>query len=236
MTALIEARALTIVYEARGHRALALDGAELAVERGLLDQAPDLKARQLPATSIRWLTREEWKRLDAELAPHLQRMARFALATGLRWANVRDLEWSHVDLARKLVWVDAPKMKARKAHRVPLSSAAVAVLAETPVNERAGAVFRYTKSKRPIRTQPKTGWLAAVNRANIAPARWHDLRHTWASWHVQAGTPLEVLRVLGGWSSMDMVMRYAHMAEDYTAQWADNSIPRSDPNMLKLSA
>ncbi len=51
--------------------------------------------------------------------------------------------------------------------------------------------------------------------------RWHDLRHTWASWHVMAGTPLEVLMRLGGWASLDMVLRYAHLAPSYLAGYAD---------------
>jgi hypothetical protein len=55
--------------------------------------------------------------------------------------------------------------------------------------------------------------------------RWHDLRHTWASWHVMAGTPLEVLQKLGGWSSLAMVLRYAHLAPDHLAGYADNARP-----------
>ena len=51
--------------------------------------------------------------------------------------------------------------------------------------------------------------------------RWHDLRHTWASWHVQSGTPLNVLQEPGGWASYSMVQRYAHLAADHLAPWAD---------------
>lgn len=52
--------------------------------------------------------------------------------------------------------------------------------------------------------------------------RWHDLRHTWASWHVQNGTPLQVLKELGGWSDLTMVMRYAHLSSDHLSRYADN--------------
>ena len=45
--------------------------------------------------------------------------------------------------------------------------------------------------------------------------RWHDLRHTWASWHVQNGTPLQELMELGSWASYEMVLRYAHLAADH---------------------
>ena len=67
-----------------------------------------------------------------------------------------------------------------------------------------------------------------VQQATIRPLierfsdfRWHDLRHTWASWHVQAGTPLNVLKKLGGWASLDMVLRYAHLGADHLAEHAE---------------
>lgn len=41
---------------------------------------------------------------------------------------------------------------------------------------------------------------------------FHDLRHTWASWLAQSGTPLNVLQELGGWECEAMVKRYAHLA------------------------
>src|SRR3990167_9490382 len=41
------------------------------------------------------------------------------------------------------------------------------------------------------------------------------LRHTWASWHVQNGTSLQELQQLGGWSSFDMVLRYAHLSSEH---------------------
>lgn len=49
-----------------------------------------------------------------------------------------------------------------------------------------------------------------------------DLRHTWASWHIQNGTPIHVLQELGGWSDIRMVQRYAHLAPGHLACYADN--------------
>lgn len=40
-------------------------------------------------------------------------------------------------------------------------------------------------------------WRGAVRRTGLEDFRWHDLRHTWASWHVQAGTPTSVLQEMG---------------------------------------
>jgi site-specific recombinase XerD len=61
-----------------------------------------------------------------------------------------------------------------------------------------------------------------ATRAELSDVSFHTLRHTWASWHVMAGTPLEVLQQLGGWSGMDMVLKYSHLAPGYLARYAGN--------------
>ena len=64
-------------------------------------------------------------------------------------------------------------------------------------------------------------WARALKRAGLEDVRWHDLRHTWASWHVQRGTPLHALQELGGWESVEMVRRYAHLAPTHLAPYAN---------------
>jgi integrase len=53
------------------------------------------------------------------------------------------------------------------------------------------------------------------------------LRHTWATWHVMGGTPLEVLQKLGGWKDLRMVQRYAHLADSFVDRYAENAKPYS---------
>jgi integrase len=62
--------------------------------------------------------------------------------------------------------------------------------------------------------QSSTAWDKAKQRAGIEDFRFHELRHTWASWHVQSGTSLQELMELGGWRSYEMVLRYAHLAPE----------------------
>ncbi|WP_419688359.1 tyrosine-type recombinase/integrase [Burkholderia theae] len=57
---------------------------------------------------------------------------------------------------------------------------------------------------------------------NVENFRFHEVRHIWASWHVQSGTPLEQPKEPGGWSSDDLVLRYAHLAPDHPAQPAES--------------
>lgn len=52
-----------------------------------------------------------------------------------------------------------------------------------------------------------SAWKRALKRAGITDFRFHNLRHTWASWHVMSGTSLQELIELGGWKSFEMVLR-----------------------------
>jgi integrase len=68
----------------------------------------------------------------------------------------------------------------------------------------------------------------------IKSFRWHDLRHTWASWHVQSGTSLQELQMLGGWASFDMVLRYAHLSSEHLKNAAERiSIRKSVTSELR---
>lgn len=183
-----------------------------------LDKAPTARMLREPTRRIRYLTRQEALRLLAELPEHLADMAAFTLATGLRAANVTGLMRSQVDLKRRLAWIHPDQAKARKAIPVPLNAEAVAVIAKQ-LGKHATHVFSYRGS--PIKQVSTLAWYAALKRANIEDFRWHDLRHTWASWHVQGGTPLFVLQEMGGWASAEMVRRYAHLSADHLAPYAD---------------
>ena len=154
-----------------------------------------------------------------ELPTHLRDMATFTLATGLRAANVTGLAWEQVDLERKVAWVHPDQAKARKATAVPLNAAAIEVLARQRARH-AERVFTYEGA--PVRQLSTKAWYKALMRVGIADFEWHDLRHTWASWHVQAGTPLLALQELAGWESERMVRRYAHLAADHLAVYASH--------------
>ena len=63
----------------------------------------------------------------------------------------------------------------------------------------------------------------ALNRAGIQNFRFHDLRHTWASWHAQSGTPLYTLKEMGGWQTLEMVNKYAHLNADHLLKYANST-------------
>lgn len=74
---------------------------------------------------------------------------------------------------------------------------------------------------RPVTRPNNHAWKKALRRAKITNLRWHDLRHTFASWHAQAGTPMHVLQELGGWAEHSMVRRCAHFSPGHLARYAD---------------
>lgn len=199
--------------------------------RGWIAAVPKIPYFTEPKGRIRWITREQAAALLRELPPHLNRMARFALATGLRQANVIGLRWDQIDTERAVAWIHADEAKAGKSLAIPLNDDALAVLREC-TGQHASRVFVYKPIDPPNRPghfkpRPVAGiglaFSKACARAGIDRFTWHDLRHTWASWHIMNGTPVEVLQRLGGWADLKMVMRYAHLAPGYLAQYAGNS-------------
>lgn len=182
-----------------------------------LDRAPQVRMLREPRRRIRFLTREEAQRLLSELPEHLADMAAFSLATGLRASNVTGLQWSQVDVTRQLAWIHPDQAKARKAIAVPLNAEALALVSKR-VGKHRTHVFSFRG--KPVRQVSTKAWYEALDRAGIEDFRWHDLRHTWASWHVQNGTPLYALQELGGWESPEMVRRYAHLGAEHLAPFA----------------
>jgi len=194
-----------------------------------LDRVPSIRLLREPTVRVRWITRNEADRLLSELPPHLADMARFSLETGLRRSNVTGLQWSQVDLVRRTAWIHPDQAKARKAIPVPLSTVAVLTLRKQ-IGKHHTHVFTY--NGHPVTQVNTKAWFKAKKRAGIESFRWHDLRHTWASWHVQEGTPLFALKELGGWATLEMVQKYAHLSSDHLAQYVD----RIGTNLVQVSS
>lgn len=115
--------------------------------------------------------------------------------------------------------------KSGYARAVPLNDDAMAVL-----KRRLATAITYVFERPPQKTATpiKIGQTddrdlkRACKAIGITDFRFHDFRHTWASWHVQAGTPLMVLKELGGWETVEMVQKYAHLARSHLASYANN--------------
>lgn len=182
-----------------------------------IDKPPVIKLYREAKRRVRYLNPVQANLLLQELPEHLADIVRFSLATGLRRSNVTKLEWSQVDMQRNVAWIHGDQAKAGKPIHVTLNATAIAVLTKQ-IDKHPKSVFSY-KGK-PITQVNTKAWYKALKRAGIEDFRWHDLRHTWASWLTQNGVPLNVIQEMGAWESAEMVRRYAHLAPEQFSQHA----------------
>lgn len=186
-------------------------------EWGWIEVMPKIRLRKEENERIRWLAPHEASCLLKELPEHLKNMAGFTLATGLRASNVTGLCWKDVDLERAHALIHPDQSKSKKAIPIPLNEDAISILRKQ-LGKHPVYVFTYKDEH--VNACNTRAWRKALDRAKISDFRWHDLRHTWASWHVQNGTSLQELQQLGGWSNFDMVLRYAHLSSNHLREAA----------------
>ena len=185
-------------------------------EWGWLDRVPRIRMLKEPTRRIRFLTREEADRLHEALPEHLRPVVQVALATGCRMSEILHLEWRRVDLGRRVAWLDPGTTKNGEGRGIPLNNDAVLALRAV---QGTHPRWWFTYQGEPMRAVG-SAWERSLRRAGIEAFRFHDLRHTWASWHVMSGTSLQELMELGGWKSFEMVLRYAHLAPEHLSSAA----------------
>ncbi|WP_234395939.1 site-specific integrase [Neisseria wadsworthii] len=155
-----------------------------------LDVVPKLPRYQEAKRRIRWLKPNEAETLIAVLPEYIAVMVIFSLNTGLRKSNVFNLKWTQIDLRRKVAWIHHDQTKSGHALGVALNDASLAVLLKQK-GKHPEYVFVNQQCK-PVKDIQRQ-WKKALQVAGIEDFRWHDLRHTWASWLVQSGVSLYAL-------------------------------------------
>lgn len=175
----------------------------------------------------RFLTPAELDRLCGHMPMHLALAARFAVATLLRMRAQTRMTWDRVNIEERRAWIPKAHQKAGRTFGVSLNLEAVRCLrALRAINgPKAERVFLW--QGRPIDDCNTKAFKDAVQAAGVAPLRWHDLRHTGASWAVQSGVSLPELMLLGDWKDYRSVLVYSHfapenarVASDRIAEWA----------------
>jgi len=204
---------------------------------------PVLRRPSQPKGKLRWLKPEEADRLIDACAPHLRPLVIFLIYTGARAGEAVWLDWSNVALANRQVTF--PQTKNGMPRSVPLHRRVCEALNGS--NQRSGPVF-LTHKGQPYGAPSKeddadtsagsrisSAFFTACKRAGLCwPAldkngnpkfktdvTPHACRHTWASWHYQENRDLTALQALGGWKSVDMVLRYAHTNVENHAESID---------------
>ncbi|MDO6415461.1 site-specific integrase [Sphingomonas sp. BIUV-7] len=187
-----------------------------------IDQIPAFRTYSTDkSVRVRYLTQDQAKVLLERLPAHQREVVLFALATGLRQGNVLGLTWDRVDMTRRQATIEHGDTKNGDALGVPLNDVAMGVLGRQKGKNRV-YVFTYRGDR--LRSANNRAWRSALKACGITNFRWHDLRHTWASWLRQNDVPTWVLQELGGWKSESMVRRYAHMSAKHLQPYADKLI------------
>ncbi len=158
----------------------------------------------------RWLTHEEEESLLAVSPQWLREVIIFAVNTGLRQAEILDLSWDRVDLFRRTLTI--LEQKNRGKDTLPVNAQALEVLkARHKIRSiRTNLVFYSKEGTRIDAANLLRAFYIAVGKAGIAKARFHDLRHTFATRLVQAGVDLYKVQKLMRHKSPVMTQRYAH--------------------------
>src|SRR5208282_4994548 len=182
-----------------------------------VNPARDVQHRKENDPIVRYLNRgtpeSEYERLVAAVRKrtpeHLPDLI-FALNTGLRLSNQYGATYEMIDWTQKAL--DVPLTKNGQPVHVPLNDAVLAAIRSLPSwRERRGCIFRNQQHPDKRVLAAEHWFTPALKAAKIENFRWHDLRHTFASWLVQDGVPLERVSKLLGHKSLQMTMRYAHL-------------------------
>ncbi|MDL2226402.1 site-specific integrase [Deltaproteobacteria bacterium OttesenSCG-928-M10] len=209
------------------HQVLALFSVvwNLAKDRGLVDgdnPASKVKRPKADNQRVRFLSREEAVRLLAALrekSPDASDVALLSLFSGMRIGECLALTWGDVDFEEGLLFVKDSKNR-RNRHAF-ITSEIREMLTRREASRRTPELFPSAKGGQGYfafwklfdQTVKELGF-----NEGLADRRQklviHSLRHTFASWLVQMGTPLYTVSKLMGHSSMKMTERYAHLAPD----------------------
>jgi integrase len=147
--------------------------------------------------------------------PELYIIVVLALSTGMRLGELINLTWHDIDFQRGIITIQTSKNGERRI--VPLQSHALDVLKEHSKVIRLDSTLLFPRPTVPL--QPidiRPSWENALKNSNIQDFRFHDLRHSCASYLAMNGaTPSELAEILGH-KTLSMVKRYAHLSESHT--------------------
>ena len=190
-------------------------------ELGWIEKVPVLKILKEPKRAFYKLSKEDIKQLLAASPAYLRPVIAFALMTGLRRSNIFGLRWAQIDFNNECVYIAGAEHKSKDHVNTPLSQQALTLLLHLKTNSSSPFVFLNTRNNQVAKISDDM-WKRITKTALLDGLRFHDLRHNWATKHIEAGTDLLALKELGGWKTLEMVQRYSHPSNEYLAQQAKN--------------
>ena len=194
-------------------------------EWGWLENNPCQRVSKLkePNGRVRYLDDAERKALLTACrgsgSCHLYDIVMLALSTGMRRSEITGLRWKDVDLEHAAIRLEITKNEERRL--VPLSGHALTLMTARYKNhtneiDPQSYVFANRSGNAPI--DFRAAWDSAISAAGIEDFRFHDLRHTTASYLAMNHATLSELAAVLGHKSFQMVKRYAHVSDQHTAK------------------
>jgi integrase len=188
-----------------------------------LQDHPMKKISKLPEPRgrVRFLDDDERKRLlnacQQVDSPYLYMFVVLALSTGARHGELTHLRWRDVDFKRKVIVLHDTKNKERRV--LPLAHHALELIQAHHKERDTASDLVFPAPRNPREPwASRTSWLEALEKAKIEDFRFHDLRHSAASYLAMNGASLTEIAEVLGHKTLAMVKRYAHLSEAHTAK------------------
>ena len=216
----------------------------IARKRGLIENVPEVEWLRPPKPDFDFLTYEEAERLVKAAEGEWRTMILVALRTGLRIGELRALRWQDVDLvAGRLVVrlnvvngiVGTPK--SGHAREIALGNEVRTAL-KGHRHLRGPLVFCDLAGRVLTVGEPRYAMERICKRAGLRQIGWHVLRHSFASHLAMRGAPLKAIQELLGHSTIQMTMRYAHLAPEVAREAVRllDELPSSPPSGSRMAA
>ena len=178
----------------------------------------DVEKPAEPTHKVRFLTYDEWTKIETAAPPWLRPLLTFAVASGARLKEIVGLRWDEVDLAGGMLHFGEDN-KTGKPRTIPLNPTLRKVVKAQVRHVRSPYVFvdaggfSYTGGEARNRISKRTTALA--EGLGVEGAGFHTLRHTAASWMVQAGESIAKIQAILGHAGIQTTMKYAHLKPEH---------------------
>ena len=162
---------------------------------------------------LRFLSETEIRALLFQCQPYLREIVECALHTGMRKSEMLNLKWSQI----RNDHIYLTKTKSKISRQIPINNDLAALFKQIRQRQHLTSEYIFTYQGRRIESV-KTAFLAALRRAGIEDFRFHDLRHSFASWFIMRGGDLKSLQEILGHRDIATTMRYSHLSQAHKAQ------------------
>lgn len=174
----------------------------------------DLDPIRIENARHRYLTAEEWEKVKAGLREPIRSIAEMSILRGMRLGEIVPLRWCDVNFSQDLITI--PDTKQNMPRVIPLEGAREVIERQPrmPGSKRNDRIFSNQAGNPFSINDVSKQFRLAMQKMEVHDFKFHDLRHTFASWYVQRGGDMYKLQRILGHKGPAMTQRYAHLRVD----------------------